>query len=131
MQPFGGEGLSGTGPKAGGPLYLYRLLSSRPQNAVGPPFAPPGCGTSAGCAAENPAGKTAERAAAVGLGRLELQALCQQYRDGTKAGNPTSAAGPTGERNTLTFIPRDRVLYVADNEQDTLIQLAAVTTGRL
>jgi RHH-type proline utilization regulon transcriptional repressor/proline dehydrogenase/delta 1-pyrroline-5-carboxylate dehydrogenase len=30
VQPFGGEGLSGTGPKAGGPLYLYRLLSARP-----------------------------------------------------------------------------------------------------
>lgn len=27
VQPFGGEGLSGTGPKAGGPLYLRRLLS--------------------------------------------------------------------------------------------------------
>ncbi len=24
-QPFGGEGLSGTGPKAGGPLYLTRF----------------------------------------------------------------------------------------------------------
>ncbi|MCR3916727.1 aldehyde dehydrogenase family protein, partial [Klebsiella variicola] len=24
VQPFGGEGLSGTGPKAGGPLYLSR-----------------------------------------------------------------------------------------------------------
>ncbi|MGL5266054.1 MAG: L-glutamate gamma-semialdehyde dehydrogenase, partial [Plesiomonas shigelloides] len=34
VQPFGGEGLSGTGPKAGGPLYLYRLLASRPANAV-------------------------------------------------------------------------------------------------
>ncbi|OZI74476.1 trifunctional transcriptional regulator/proline dehydrogenase/L-glutamate gamma-semialdehyde dehydrogenase [Bordetella genomosp. 12] len=30
VQPFGGEHLSGTGPKAGGPLYLYRLLSLRP-----------------------------------------------------------------------------------------------------
>lgn len=30
VQPFGGEGLSGTGPKAGGPLYLYRLLAQRP-----------------------------------------------------------------------------------------------------
>ncbi|WP_409257550.1 L-glutamate gamma-semialdehyde dehydrogenase, partial [Klebsiella pneumoniae] len=39
VQPFGGEGLSGTGPKAGGPLYLYRLLSSRPQDAVGVTFA--------------------------------------------------------------------------------------------
>ena len=34
VQPFGGEGLSGTGPKAGGPLYLYRLLSHRPDAAV-------------------------------------------------------------------------------------------------
>ncbi|MEI2414994.1 trifunctional transcriptional regulator/proline dehydrogenase/L-glutamate gamma-semialdehyde dehydrogenase [Orrella sp. JC864] len=30
VQPFGGEGLSGTGPKAGGPLYLLRLLAKRP-----------------------------------------------------------------------------------------------------
>ena len=30
VQPFGGEGLSGTGPKAGGPLYLHRLLSATP-----------------------------------------------------------------------------------------------------
>ena len=27
MQPFGGEGLSGTGPKAGGPHYLYRFAT--------------------------------------------------------------------------------------------------------
>ena len=30
VQPFGGEGLSGTGPKAGGPLYLHRLLAQAP-----------------------------------------------------------------------------------------------------
>jgi RHH-type proline utilization regulon transcriptional repressor/proline dehydrogenase/delta 1-pyrroline-5-carboxylate dehydrogenase len=30
VQPFGGEGLSGTGPKAGGPLYLDRLLARKP-----------------------------------------------------------------------------------------------------
>ena len=29
LQPFGGEGLSGTGPKAGGPQYLYRLCHER------------------------------------------------------------------------------------------------------
>jgi RHH-type proline utilization regulon transcriptional repressor/proline dehydrogenase/delta 1-pyrroline-5-carboxylate dehydrogenase len=34
VQPFGGEGLSGTGPKAGGPLYLYRLLSKRPHDVL-------------------------------------------------------------------------------------------------
>ncbi len=29
VQPFGGEGLSGTGPKAGGPHYLLRLCTER------------------------------------------------------------------------------------------------------
>jgi RHH-type proline utilization regulon transcriptional repressor/proline dehydrogenase/delta 1-pyrroline-5-carboxylate dehydrogenase len=29
-QPFGGEGLSGTGPKAGGPHYLPRFVASGP-----------------------------------------------------------------------------------------------------
>jgi RHH-type proline utilization regulon transcriptional repressor/proline dehydrogenase/delta 1-pyrroline-5-carboxylate dehydrogenase len=29
VQPFGGEGLSGTGPKAGGPLYLQRFCSEQ------------------------------------------------------------------------------------------------------
>ncbi len=42
VQPFGGEGLSGTGPKAGGPLYLRRLargaeaLPDVPQCLAGP-----------------------------------------------------------------------------------------------
>ncbi len=34
VQPFGGHGQSGTGPKAGGPLYVHRLL------AQSPPFTP-------------------------------------------------------------------------------------------
>jgi RHH-type proline utilization regulon transcriptional repressor/proline dehydrogenase/delta 1-pyrroline-5-carboxylate dehydrogenase len=29
VQPFGGEGLSGTGPKAGGPHYLFRFAIER------------------------------------------------------------------------------------------------------
>ena len=29
VQPFGGEGLSGTGPKAGGPFYLHRFAVER------------------------------------------------------------------------------------------------------
>ncbi len=29
LQPFGGEGLSGTGPKAGGPHYLYRFCAEQ------------------------------------------------------------------------------------------------------
>ena len=29
VQPFGGEGLSGTGPKAGGPHYLFRFCAEQ------------------------------------------------------------------------------------------------------
>ena len=29
VQPFGGEGLSGTGPKAGGPHYMLRFAAER------------------------------------------------------------------------------------------------------
>ncbi len=36
VQPFGGEGLSGTGPKAGGPLYLRRLVRDPPPLPLSP-----------------------------------------------------------------------------------------------
>ncbi len=36
-QPFGGEGLSGTGPKAGGPHYLARFTAPRSPDAAPPP----------------------------------------------------------------------------------------------
>ncbi|NNK78135.1 MAG: bifunctional proline dehydrogenase/L-glutamate gamma-semialdehyde dehydrogenase PutA [Litoreibacter sp.] len=34
-QPFGGEGLSGTGPKAGGPDYVRRFCAPEPSEALG------------------------------------------------------------------------------------------------
>lgn len=34
VQPFGGHGLSGTGPKAGGPSYLYRLLTQKTDDSA-------------------------------------------------------------------------------------------------
>ncbi len=36
VQPFGGEALSGTGPKAGGPNYLWRLVRERRPVVAGP-----------------------------------------------------------------------------------------------
>ena len=127
VQPFGGEGLSGTGPKAGGPLYLYRLLSSRPQNAVGTTLARQDAERPLDAQLKTLLEKPLNALQQWAAGRPELQALCQQYRDLAQAGTQRLLPGPTGERNTLTFIPRDRVLCVADNEQDALIQLAAVT----
>ncbi len=37
VQPFGGHGLSGTGPKAGGPSYLYRLLKPASRREIAQP----------------------------------------------------------------------------------------------
>jgi RHH-type proline utilization regulon transcriptional repressor/proline dehydrogenase/delta 1-pyrroline-5-carboxylate dehydrogenase len=42
VQPFGGHGLSGTGPKAGGPLYLRRLTRGAPVPAPEAPITLPG-----------------------------------------------------------------------------------------
>ncbi|MCC6196598.1 MAG: bifunctional proline dehydrogenase/L-glutamate gamma-semialdehyde dehydrogenase PutA, partial [Burkholderiales bacterium] len=42
VQPFGGEGLSGTGPKAGGPMYLWRLVREAPPVRPADPVSLPG-----------------------------------------------------------------------------------------
>ena len=126
VQPFGGEGLSGTGPKAGGPLYLYRLLSSRPQGAVGVTFARQDAERPLDAQLKTLLEKPLQALQQWAAGRPQLQALCQQYSEQAQSGTQRLLPGPTGERNTLTLMPRERVLCVADNEQDTLIQLAAV-----
>lgn len=126
VQPFGGEGLSGTGPKAGGPLYLYRLLAHRPPNALNT--------TLARQDARYPVDaqlKTTLLAPLTALtqwaaDRPALQTLCQQFADLAQAGTQRLLPGPTGERNTWTLLPRERVLCLADDEQDALAQLAAV-----
>jgi RHH-type proline utilization regulon transcriptional repressor/proline dehydrogenase/delta 1-pyrroline-5-carboxylate dehydrogenase len=53
--------------------------------------------------------------------RPELRALCQQFGELAQAGTQRLLPGPTGERNTWTLMPRERVLCVADNEQDALV----------
>lgn len=58
--------------------------------------------------------------------RPALQTLCRQFADLAQAGTQRLLPGPTGERNTWTLLPRERVLCLADDEQDALTQLAAV-----
>ncbi|MDQ0548120.1 trifunctional transcriptional regulator/proline dehydrogenase/L-glutamate gamma-semialdehyde dehydrogenase [Pantoea agglomerans] len=128
VQPFGGEGLSGTGPKAGGPLYLYRLLAHRPDSALRLTFDRQD--------AERPADSTLRQSLLAphlalsnwAKDKPELAELCQHYGDLAQAGVVRLLPGPTGERNTFSLLPRDQVLCLADNEQDALTQLAAVTS---
>lgn len=125
VQPFGGEGLSGTGPKAGGPLYLPRLQRTPPGQ---PSAASNALGVNATLAT------TPERAGFALLvdwaqqqGRLAVFEAAQSYRAwGAVSGVIRPLPGPTGERNTYMLTPRDNVLCLAQESDDILRQLAAL-----
>jgi RHH-type proline utilization regulon transcriptional repressor/proline dehydrogenase/delta 1-pyrroline-5-carboxylate dehydrogenase len=112
VQPFGGEGKSGTGPKAGGPLYLKRLqklsapLLQRARHS---------------------------NAALDGLmgwmqanGHGDVAVLAEGYTTTTLDGISLELPGPTGERNVLGFVPRGAILCAASSPKGMLNQLAAV-----
>jgi RHH-type proline utilization regulon transcriptional repressor/proline dehydrogenase/delta 1-pyrroline-5-carboxylate dehydrogenase len=116
VQPFGGEGLSGTGPKAGGPLYLHRLLSAGPHPALrldeptvlpGPTgernlysLAPRGTVL---CVAATPAGAQAQWGAARATGNRVL------WTD-TPAARAQLAALPEAERTQARVLAADQAL---------------------
>ncbi|WP_369790664.1 trifunctional transcriptional regulator/proline dehydrogenase/L-glutamate gamma-semialdehyde dehydrogenase [Rouxiella sp. WC2420] len=129
VQPFGGEGLSGTGPKAGGPLYLYRLLASRPDQAVNAllngSHNPLPLDASVREALLTPHNALTEWAIKEDQ---DIAGVCKQYAEWSQGGTLRTLPGPTGERNTYALLPRERVLALADNAHDALIQLAAATS---
>jgi len=116
VQPFGGEGKSGTGPKAGGPLYLKRLqrgavtLDRHERQTV------PAIDSLA--------------AWAKGQGKSRLSAHIESYARTTPVGSLTALPGPTGERNTLAYVPRGNIACFASNTEVLLNQVAAaLSTG--
>lgn len=121
VQPFGGEGLSGTGPKAGGPLYMYRLLATRPQDAVASQL------RQESGASQQAEVKPALQALRNWAAKQEkaLVALCDQYGELAQSGLAQVLVGPTGERNTYSLLPRERVFCLAEDKADLLAQLAA------
>ncbi|QDF99174.1 trifunctional transcriptional regulator/proline dehydrogenase/L-glutamate gamma-semialdehyde dehydrogenase [Azoarcus sp. DD4] len=119
VQPFGGEGLSGTGPKAGGPLYLHRLLGSGTLSPVALGATPPEPAADGGAL-----GVLARWAQAEG--EHALVRACAYYGANSLNGSLLTLPGPTGERNTLRFVPRGAVLCVASSAAALLEQLAAV-----
>ncbi|EOL8940464.1 trifunctional transcriptional regulator/proline dehydrogenase/L-glutamate gamma-semialdehyde dehydrogenase [Cronobacter dublinensis] len=129
VQPFGGEGLSGTGPKAGGPLYLYRLLASRPEAAVQTTLERHDARYAQDAQVKTLITRPHQALTEWAAGRPELRALCEHYLTLSQSGVQRTLPGPTGERNTYTLLPRERVLCLADNELDLLVQLAAVTSA--
>jgi RHH-type proline utilization regulon transcriptional repressor/proline dehydrogenase/delta 1-pyrroline-5-carboxylate dehydrogenase len=127
VQPFGGEGLSGTGPKAGGPLYLHRLLRQGPLPVL------------SGARDEACLGPfDALRAwVAAGVGNLleasDCAALAQWLQE-LRAASPLPVTltlpGPVGEANTLHFAGRGPVLSLGGEVADLLRGLGmAMATG--
>ncbi len=138
VQPFGGEGLSGTGPKAGGPLYLLRLLATRPADAArraiehaGSPGEPPLRGWTPGSdETEARAARDALRDWARARGDARLLQTCDELAAIAPAPGWRTLAGPTGEANLYAALPREAVLCLAPagaaGDADRLTQLAAV-----
>ncbi|MCJ2051371.1 trifunctional transcriptional regulator/proline dehydrogenase/L-glutamate gamma-semialdehyde dehydrogenase [Methylobacterium sp. J-070] len=114
VQPFGGSGLSGTGPKAGGPLYLGRLVRRPPAAALD--------GLSADAA---PIRAYLDWLRSTGRGAL-AEWLAEA---GFPACAETALAGPVGERNLYALRPRGRVAAIARTEAGLLLQLGAILAG--
>ncbi|MBP8932023.1 MAG: bifunctional proline dehydrogenase/L-glutamate gamma-semialdehyde dehydrogenase, partial [Paracoccus sp.] len=97
-QPFGGEGLSGTGPKAGGPLYLARFFAPDPVAA----------GTEWGKHADS-------RVLGKHAAKTHEKPVSEQIMP-----------GPTGELNRLMILPRGSVLCLGPGAETVRAQVAAV-----
>jgi RHH-type proline utilization regulon transcriptional repressor/proline dehydrogenase/delta 1-pyrroline-5-carboxylate dehydrogenase len=117
VQPFGGHGLSGTGPKAGGPLYLRRLLAACP--AEPPlPAAPP------------PPAADAFLDWLRGSGQAALAARCAAQAAASRLGLDLVLPGPVGELNRYSLQPRGTVLCHAATAEGLALQVAAcLATG--
>jgi RHH-type proline utilization regulon transcriptional repressor/proline dehydrogenase/delta 1-pyrroline-5-carboxylate dehydrogenase len=122
VQPFGGEGLSGTGPKAGGPLMVHRLLRK------GPPPKLAGARVAAKLDALREFMAWVE-AGAGGLlkpaGRARLARHLSLYLESSPVGLEQHLPGPVGEDNRLLFLPRGCVLGIAGTAFDALHQFGA------
>jgi RHH-type proline utilization regulon transcriptional repressor/proline dehydrogenase/delta 1-pyrroline-5-carboxylate dehydrogenase len=133
VQPFGGEGLSGTGPKAGGPLYIYSLLSRCPADAAAAEMRGIGEPASEAAGVERrtllaPFEYLRRWARGGGAGEEgpALASLCDRLATLSPAGVAVELPGPTGERNSYAVLPREAVLCLSGDEQDRLAQLALV-----
>jgi len=126
LQPFGGHGLSGTGPKAGGPLYLHRLLKSSPGFQSQAQHAPEPlllrqliewmrAGRDALLSAEE---------------RRELLVLAERYAQTTLLNVRTILKGYVGESDELRLHPRGALRATARSPRVLVSQLAAaLATG--
>ena len=100
-QPFGGEGLSGTGPKAGGPSYLYQFVKGNVNTTY----------------------EYADKKTEIENAQKIIDECYQVER---KVLNCTSLPGPTGESNILTTYPKGIILCLGPTEKQAELQAKSV-----
>ena len=112
VQPFGGCGLSGTGPKAGGPLYLGRLVTTPPMLATRV------------SRLQTPLHGFADWLDAQGYGEAASEA--RRAGDASALGVEMTLPGPVGERNLYTLHPRGAMLLRPATRAGLFRQMAAI-----
>ncbi|SET12935.1 trifunctional transcriptional regulator/proline dehydrogenase/L-glutamate gamma-semialdehyde dehydrogenase [Thorsellia anophelis] len=141
VQPFGGEGLSGTGPKAGGPLYLYRLLKDKSSDSVYSYFnnLEETISEHVDASRENIVSRTLRDKLIENHYLMINNAnqfesilptfakLSERYLIESQSGIERTLIGPTGEKNSYLIKPRHSVYTQANSLQDYLTQLLAMT----
>jgi len=130
-QPFGGEGLSGTGPKAGGPQYMTRFRrTDSPSTAPAPDGLKLDAGVVQNAIDSLDARHWAARPDKVAVLRKCLQLVAtpvvKRALSATAAFDttPMSLPGPTGESNRLSLHPRGTVLCLGATAELALAQAA-------
>ncbi|MEM7696375.1 MAG: bifunctional proline dehydrogenase/L-glutamate gamma-semialdehyde dehydrogenase PutA [Pseudomonadota bacterium] len=129
-QPFGGEGLSGTGPKAGGPHYVDRFRRTEMPAAHGAPAADtvPASAVSQAFAGLDGA-SWAARADRVSVLRRALDGKGSMVRRAVNAAasfdnGPFTLPGPTGESNQMIMPPKGPILCLGPTVDIALAQAA-------
>ncbi len=103
-QPFGGEGLSGTGPKAGGPRYVQRFVNAQ----------------------RMPSDHTPSPASYVTPDRQAIQhAIDHLPKPATHRLSSEELPGPTGELNELSVWPRRVILCLGPTYEQARMQARA------
>ena len=124
VQPFGGMGLSGTGPKAGGPLYLYRLVQGQPNAALAPL---PRAQASAPVPAQQ---LLASLQTTVVAGVEQSGRICAEALAASRLGTSVLLNGPTGESNRYRLLARGPVWALPRTPLGLVHQVAAaLATG--
>ncbi len=95
-QPFGGENLSGTGPKAGGPHYLSRFAATSDPDVAA--------------------------AAGLPVDPAQVQSAISRLITPATARSASNLPGPTGESNRLSTYPRGIVLCLGPDAASAFAQ---------